>query len=75
VRTLDLDFIGSVDTGFGCNDVIAGTGTREVLGHELYVLTLEKLIDVRRGMNRPKDRFMLMHLEATLEERERMQER
>ena len=35
---------------------------------------LEKLIDIKRKLTRPKDRFMLIHLEATLEERERMRD-
>jgi hypothetical protein len=33
------------------------------------VLTLEKLTDIKRHLSRPKDKFMLLHLEAALEER------
>ena len=60
--------------GLGYDDLVATTDTLEVCGHEVRVLTLQKLIELKRGMTRPKDKLMLIHLEATLEERERMRE-
>ena len=70
VGTLDLDVLGSVDPGLGYDDLIVSTDTLEVCGHEIRVLSLERLIELKRGMTRPKDKLMLIHLEATLEERE-----
>jgi hypothetical protein len=41
-----------------------------VLGEvTVKVLSLERLIEVKRKLTRPKDKLMLMHLEATLDER------
>jgi hypothetical protein len=41
-----------------------------VLGDvEVQVLSLERLIEVKKRLMRPKDRLMLMHLEAALDER------
>ena len=74
VGTLDLDVLGSVDPGVGYDDLIATTDALEVCGHEIRVLTLEKLIELKRGMTRPKDKLILIYLEATLEERERMRQ-
>jgi len=35
-------------------------------------LTLEKLTEIKRHLSRPKDKLMLMHLEAALEERAKL---
>jgi hypothetical protein len=43
----------------------------DVFGLSVRVLKLEKLIELKRALSRPKDKLMLLHLEATLEERER----
>jgi hypothetical protein len=36
-------------------------------------LTLEKLIELKRKLSRPKDKLMLLHLEAALDERRKQQ--
>jgi hypothetical protein len=36
------------------------------------VLKLETLIEIKRQLHRPKDKLMLMHLEAALDEREKL---
>jgi hypothetical protein len=36
---------------------------------EARVITLERLIEIKRHLTRPKDKLMLMQLEAALEER------
>ncbi len=38
-------------------------------GLSIRVLTLERLIEVKKKLTRPKDRLMLQHLQATLDER------
>jgi hypothetical protein len=44
-----------------------------VAGFVVSVLTLPKLIEIKRGLSRPKDQLMLLHLLAALEEREKGQ--
>jgi hypothetical protein len=36
------------------------------------VRKLETLIEIKRQLHRPKDKLMLMHLEAALDEREKL---
>ncbi len=68
---LDLDIMGVLDEGQAYADLLPDSEKIEVAGHVVDVLKLEKLIEIKRKLTRPKDRFMLIHLEATLEERER----
>jgi predicted nucleotidyltransferase len=68
---LDFDVLGSIDGGKSYDDLLPDTDLIEVAGRTVRVLTLEKLIDVKRRLTRPKDKFMLLHLEATLDERTR----
>jgi predicted nucleotidyltransferase len=70
--SLDLDVLGSIDQGLTYQDLLADTELLEVAGHRVRVLTLEKLIAIKQKLDRPKDKFMLVHLLATLEERARM---
>lgn len=69
---LDLDIMGDLGGGQTYSELLADAEKIEVAGHIVDVLKLEKLIELKRKLTRPKDRFMLIHLEATLEERERM---
>ena len=43
----------------------------DVGGNAVRVLTLEKQVELKRQLTRPKDKLMLMHLEAALDEREK----
>ena len=70
--TLDLDILGTIDQGLTYQDLLVDTELLEVAGHRVRVLTLEKLIAIKQKLGRPKDKFMLVHLLATLEERARM---
>ena len=71
---LDLDILGILGDGLTYSDLLPDTDKIEVAGHIVDVLKLEKLIELKRKLTRPKDRFMLIHLEATLEERSRMRD-
>jgi hypothetical protein len=71
---LDLDLMGILAEGLTYADLLPDSEKIEVAGYIVDVLKLEKLIDLKRKATRPKDRFMLIHLEATLEERERMRQ-
>ena len=59
------------DWGGGYADLLPSSEILDVGGHAVRVLTLEKLIEIKRQLSRPKDKLMLMHLEAALEEREK----
>ena len=71
---LDLDLMVILGASEGYDELLPATDRLEVGGYLVDVLKLEKLIALKRAMTRPKDRFMLLHLEATLEERERMRD-
>jgi len=69
---LDLNIMGTLGDGLAYPDLLPDTDKIEVAGYIVDVLKLEKLIDIKRRLSRPKDQFMLIHLLATLEERERL---
>ena len=69
---LRFDVIGELTPGGGYDDLIASTDAIDLGGRVVRVLTLEKLIEIKRALPRPKDKLMLIHLEATLEEREKL---
>lgn len=69
---LDLDIMGALGDGLSYVDLLPDSDKMEVAGYPIDVLKLEKLIDIKRKLTRPKDQFMLVHLVATLEERERL---
>jgi hypothetical protein len=66
---LMLDILGSIDWGGGYDELLPGSEVLDVGGYAVRVLTLEKLTEIKRHLSRPKDKFMLVHLEAALEER------
>jgi hypothetical protein len=66
---LKFDVLGSIEPGGGYEDLLDGSEILDVGGRAVRVLTLEKLTEIKRGLSRPKDKLMLMHLEATLVER------
>jgi hypothetical protein len=68
---LKFDVLGSIDWGGGYDDLLPYTELLGVGSHLVRVLTLEKLIEIKRHLPRPKDKLMLMHLEAALEERKK----
>ncbi|MBN1607927.1 MAG: hypothetical protein JW940_14920 [Polyangiaceae bacterium] len=71
VGVVDFDVIGCVDPGLGYDELVEATDVMDVLGYQVRVLKLEKLIELKRALPRPKDKLMLLYIEATLEERER----
>ena len=69
--SLLLDVLGAIDFGGGYAELLPGSEVLDVGGYAVRVLTLEKLAQIKRHLSRPKDKLMLMHLEAALEEREK----
>lgn len=66
---LKLDVLGAIDPGGTFEELLSGSELLNVGGFDVHVLTLPKLIEIKRGLTRPKDKLMLMHLEAALDER------
>ncbi|HEV8247422.1 MAG TPA: nucleotidyltransferase [Polyangiaceae bacterium] len=64
-----LDVLGSINEGLSYQDLLGSTEELEVMGHAIRVLSLERLIELKRALARPKDLAMLPVLEATLRER------
>jgi hypothetical protein len=69
---LKFDLLGTIEPGGTYQDLLPHTEVVNVGGYALRVLTLEKLIEIKRGLSRPKDKLMLMHLEAALDERAKL---
>jgi hypothetical protein len=69
---LDFDVLGSINDGLSYRDLLKDAEPLEVTGQTVLVLSLTKLIEIKRNLTRPKDKLMLLQLEATLEERERL---
>lgn len=70
---LKFDLLGAIDWGGGYDDLIPDSEILDVGGYPVRVLTLEKLTEIKRHLSRPKDKLMLLHLEAALEERVKAQ--
>jgi hypothetical protein len=68
---LNFDVLGRIDFGGEYADLLPSTELLEVGECKVRVLTLDKLIELKRGVTRPKDKLMLMQLEATRDEREK----
>lgn len=64
-----LDVLGSINDGLLFEDLIGSADVLEVAGVAIQVLSLERLIMLKRQLGRPKDLAALPVLEATLRER------
>ena len=68
---LNFDVLGRIDWGGEYADLLPGTELLAVGEHQVRVLTLDKLIEIKQKLTRPKDKLMLMQLEATRDERDK----
>jgi predicted nucleotidyltransferase len=66
-----LDILGSINSGVTYEDLIETSDAIEVVGRVVQVVSLERLIELKRELKRPKDIAMLPVLEATLREKMR----
>lgn len=67
-----LDVLGSINDGLLFEDLIDSSDLLEVAGVAIHVLSLERIIELKRQLARPKDLAVLPVLEATLRERRAM---
>jgi hypothetical protein len=63
-----LDVLGSIEEQTTYADLLPHASPLEVAGVTVLVLSVERLIEVKRKLARPKDQLMLLELEALLEE-------
>ncbi|MCU0635957.1 MAG: hypothetical protein MUE41_13865 [Gemmatimonadaceae bacterium] len=68
----DIDLLGEVSGGGRYPDLLPFTVSGAAFGIPLTVLSLEKLIAVKRAAGRPKDFDAIAELEVLLEERDRL---
>ncbi len=66
-----LDVLGTIEESTAYDDVLADTTMVDLGGFTVRVLSLERLLDVKRKLARPKDQLMALQIEATLEERKK----
>lgn len=66
-----LDLLDAINDDLGYEELVGSTDELEVTGYPIRVLSLERLIELKRQLGRPKDLAMLPVLEATLRERNR----
>ncbi|MCA1558861.1 MAG: hypothetical protein LC753_05385 [Acidobacteria bacterium] len=64
----DLDLLGEVTGGGKYEELLPGTVEIELFGYHGRVVTLSKLIFLKRAAGRPKDNDALAELEALFEE-------
>ena len=67
----ELDLMGEITGGGGYEALKSSTDVIELEGFRCFVVSLPKLIDLKRAAGRGKDREALAELEVLLEERER----
>ena len=65
-----LDLFGEITGGGGYDDLKPQTNSLDLFGMRCLVLTLRRLIEVKRAAGRPKDLEVIAELEAIEEERE-----
>ncbi|WP_437787855.1 hypothetical protein [Sorangium sp. So ce1097] len=66
-----LDVLATIEESTSYDDLLPDTTVLEVAGVLVRVLSLERLIAVKAKLTRPKDRAMLLVLQATLDEKRR----
>jgi hypothetical protein len=64
-----LDCLGTIEEATTYEDLLASVEQFELSELVIPVLSLERLIEVKSKLTRPKDRLMLLQLQATLGER------
>lgn len=65
----DLDCLGTIEESTTYEDLAGHVDLIELDGTALQVISLPRLIEVKKKLTRPKDKLALLQLEATLAER------
>lgn len=64
-----LDVLGTIEDSTTYDDVLSATELVDLGGFSVRVLNLERLLEVKKKLSRPKDQLMALQIEATLDER------
>jgi hypothetical protein len=64
-----LDVLGTIEDTTTYDDILADSTSIDLGGFDVRVLSLERLLEVKKKLGRPKDKLMAMQIEATLDER------
>lgn len=64
-----LDVLGTIEESTSYEDLLPDSPFLEVSGVQVRALTLERLIQIKAKLDRPKDRAMILVLQATLAEK------
>lgn len=64
-----LDLLGTIEEATTYDDVLVDSTPVDLGGFEVRVLSLERLLEVKKKLGRPKDKLMVMQIEATIDER------
>ncbi len=60
-----LDVLAFIEKGHGFKELLTHTVEIEFQGYKVYVLSLDKILDLKRDSKDPKDRYRLSVLEET----------
>jgi hypothetical protein len=63
-----LDVLGTIEEATGYEELLPDAPALDVAGARIRVLSVERLIAVKRKLSRPKDQLMLLQLESLLDE-------
>jgi hypothetical protein len=63
-----LDALGAIEDSTTYSDLLPHASPLDVMGVPVLVLSVERLIEVKRKLSRPKDQLMLLQLESLLDE-------
>ena len=63
-----LDVLGTIEEATRYQDLLPHASALDVKGVPVLVLSVERLIEVKRKLARPKDQLMLLQLESLLDE-------
>lgn len=70
-----LDLLGSVEDATRYEDLLADSSWIDLDGFSVQVLSLPRLLEIKRKLKRPKDQLMALQIEAVLDEQRRELER
>ncbi|MBW2462980.1 MAG: hypothetical protein JRH11_15110, partial [Deltaproteobacteria bacterium] len=65
----DLDCLGTIEESTTYEDLAGHIDLIDLDGTVIQVISLPRLIEVKKKLTRPKDQLALLQLEATLAER------
>ncbi len=67
-RAGQLDVLGTIEESTEWADLVDDASAVDVAGSAIQVLTLDRLIEVKKQLSRPKDQLMLLQLESLRDE-------